>query len=96
MEIMNERVKSNILNALFPTHELANERRQNKLNTEFLPFSTEELRTAVVDRKSGKAPGSDGIPPEVTRKIASKKSVLLLGICNAPLRAYCCYWRTVC
>ena len=70
MEIMDERVMRNIVDTLFPTHESANERRQN---TEFLPFSTEELKAAAVGLKPGKTPGPDGIPPEVMREIASQR-----------------------
>ena len=54
MEIMDERVMRTIMDTLFPTHELTNERRRNKLNTEFLPFTAEELKVAAVGLKPGK------------------------------------------
>ena len=52
--------------------------------TEFLPFSSEARK--VVGLKPGKALGSDGIPPEVIREMASQKPVLLLRMYNACLR----------
>ena len=36
IEIMEERIIRNIVDTLFPTHKLANERQLNRLNTEFL------------------------------------------------------------
>ena len=41
IEIMDGRIMRNIVDTLFPTHELTNERRHNTLNTEFLSISTE-------------------------------------------------------
>ena len=86
METIDQRVMRNIVDTLFPTHEPANRRSQNTPNTEFLPFSAEELKVAAVGLKPGKAPGPDGIPPEVIREIAKQRPELLLGMYNACLR----------
>ena len=83
MEIMGERVMRNVVNTLFPTHELSSERQQNTLNTEFLPFSTQELKAAAVGLKPSKAPGPDGIPPEIMRGITGQKPEFLLEMINA-------------
>ena len=72
MEIMDERVMRNIVDTLFSTHQLINERRRNTLNTEFLPFFTEELKVAAVGLKPGKALEPDGIPPKIIRKLPVK------------------------
>ena len=79
MEIMDERVMRNIVKTLFPTHELANERRDYTLNTELLSFSAEELKLAAVRLRPGKPPGPDDIPPEVIRE----RPELLMRMYNA-------------
>ena len=63
---------------LFLAHESANARRQNTLNMEFLPFSAGELELAAVGLKPGKAPGPDGIAPQVMRKIGNQTPELQL------------------
>ena len=76
---MDNRVMRNIVDTLFPTNEL----RRNTLNTEVLPFSAEELKVVAVGLKSGKAPGPDGIRPEVIREIAIQRPKILLKVYNA-------------
>ena len=45
------------------------------LNTQFLPFSSEDLKVTAVGLTPGKATGPGSIPPEVMRyEIASQKT----------------------
>ena len=85
MEIMDERVMRNTVDTLCPTHETAIKRRQNTNNTEFLPFSAEELKVAAVELKPRKALRRSGIPPKIMQAIGSQKPDLLLGMYNACL-----------
>jgi hypothetical protein len=46
------------------------------------PFTTDELRTAALKLRPGKAPGPDGIPPEVIRLLAEVVPRTLLSLMN--------------
>ena len=63
MKSMDERIMRNIVDTLFPTHELAKERWWNMLNTELFTFSAEGLKVAVglFARQYGFRPGRSTI-----------------------------------
>lgn len=50
------------------------------------PFTLEELNTAAVKMKSGRAPGLDGIPPEAIKEVAKIVPEWLLDMMNSLLR----------
>lgn len=73
-----------IVKALFPSHP---KRAVTDFGQtlEFLPFSEEELKAAVLSMKSRKAPGPDGIPSEVLKIAFQQSKDLLLDMYNSCL-----------
>jgi hypothetical protein len=49
-------------------------------------FTLEELNTAAVKMKSGRAPGLDGIPPEAIKEVAKIVPEWMLDMMNSLLR----------
>lgn len=84
---MDEKTMTNVVNTLFPTHDIIEE--ENTDSEEIItpqPFTTDELRSAARSLKNNKAPGPDGIPAEVFKELANKRPETLLKMYNSCLR----------
>ena len=53
---------------------------------EITPFDKEELELAAKKMKNSKAPGLDGVPPEVIKEIGKTNSDWILGVMNDQLK----------
>lgn len=85
-----------IVNALFPTHARVGERAIHVDETSIRLFTRYEATVAASKLKSGKTPGQHGILTEVMKKIAHKRSELLIDTYNACLmqRRFSEIWKT--
>lgn len=75
-----------IVDALFPTHRARDQERPLNTTDEVPLFTVEELRSAAGSLQSKKAPGPDGIPPEVMKAVARSCPQLLLNMYNCCLK----------
>ena len=80
-----------ITNAIIP--KLFDVGRENSSSRTFgwekpqiTPFDKEELELAAQKMKSGKAPGLDGVPPEIIKEIVRIYSDWILGVMNDQLK----------
>jgi len=83
---LKEDTMDNIVNTLFPTHEI--ERNASTSVDEYSPplFTVDELRSAAKALKNGKAPGPDGIPAEILKIVAEENPEILLQMYNCCLQ----------
>lgn len=77
----------NIVDTLFPTHELGTDVVATIQGNEPVPlFTDSELKAAARTFKNQKAPGPDGIPAEVLKIIANERPHVILEMYNECLR----------
>ena len=69
---------------LFPNRDTRKEKEHHPV--EAPPFTEEELLAASRKLKPKKAPGPDGLPPEVVKIVATSVPQLLLNLMNALLK----------
>ena len=69
---------ANIVNTLFPTHQLREPIEDDAKAEEIPPFRENELQQAVRTLKNKKAPGPDGIPAEVPKVTVRTNQDMLL------------------
>lgn len=82
---LEESTMENIVETLFPSHELRAD-EPCEVAENYLPFFTQdELQSAASTLKNNKAPGPDGIPSEVLRIIATERPHVLLDMYNSCL-----------
>lgn len=86
VEEMDEDTMQNIVNTLFPKHNMRTDDSEAHPNSNIRLFSIEELQTAARSLKNNKAPGPDGIPSEVIKEIAANRPNILLRMYNSCLR----------
>lgn len=82
---MDEKTMENIVNTLFPTHDVLTDIPAED-TSDMTPFTVDELMLAARKLKNRKAPGPDGIPAEVLKEIAGTHPELLLNMYNSCLR----------
>lgn len=82
---MDEGTMEHIVRTLFPTHDLGEERNDAEESVAVPLFTRDELRIAARSLKDRRAPGPDGIPAEVLKKIAVIRPELLLSMYNSCL-----------
>ncbi|XP_053960468.1 uncharacterized protein LOC128864739 [Anastrepha ludens] len=82
---LSEATMENIVNTLFPTHDLRADREYIEENDLPPSFTVEELKAAAATLKNNKAPGPDGIPSEVLKVIANERPQVLLNMYNVCL-----------
>lgn len=75
----------NIVNVLFPTHDIREEILETPSDTLPPHFTEDELKTAAKTLKNNKAPGLDGVPSEVLKVLAISRPHILLRMYNACL-----------
>jgi len=75
-----------IVNALFPTHPELQDQRERRPLGEIPLFNQEELTSAARSMKTRRAPGPDGVPPEVIKIIAARHPQFLLDMFNTCLQ----------
>ena len=71
---------------LFPGRPERPREEYNIAEGDFQDFSMEELATAVERLAPGKAPGPDGVPPEVVKLFIRRHPALFLGLVNGLLK----------
>lgn len=77
----------NVVNTLFPTHDLVAEVRvSTERDDSLIPFTESELKAAAQTFKNQKAPGPDGIPAEVLKIIVNERPQIMLEMYNECLR----------
>lgn len=80
-ELKDKTTMDTIVDGLFPTHPVAEDTMDYREQT--IPdFTAAELLKATAALKPGKAPGPDGIPGEVLRRVASIRPGILLEMYN--------------
>lgn len=78
-------VKEQIIDELFPPHQLE-DRNVAQVNMNDVPlFTHDELQSAVNTMKNKKAPGPDRIPAEIMKQVACSQPDMLLNMYNACL-----------
>lgn len=81
-QLMDEQKMENIVKNLFPTKETPSDLRDTEENIYFPLFTMQELKEAAKKLNLKKAPGPDGIPPEVIKQITVNRPHLMLGMYN--------------
>lgn len=72
-----------IVRGLFPTHPPLGDEREPRTGETPPLFTEGELRLAARSLKGNKAPGPDGVPPEVLKILAENRPMELLEVYNA-------------
>lgn len=84
-ELKDSETMDAIVGGLFPTHPVTEEAADYR-DLAVPEFTETELLSASRSLKSGKAPGPDGIPAEILRRVSDLKPGLLLDMYNDSLR----------
>ncbi|KAI5739769.1 hypothetical protein M8J77_023226 [Diaphorina citri] len=74
--------KLEILDTLFPSHEITQWEDTILDENEIIPFTTDELAEIGINLKTKKAPGSDGIPSEVLKILIMENPETFLKVFN--------------
>lgn len=79
-EVMRE-----IVDTLFPTHQISNNNSTIVVDEDIPAFTQKELEEAATSMKSRKAPGPDGIPAEAIKAAVSACPQMMLNMYNTCL-----------
>ncbi|KAL1446222.1 hypothetical protein WDU94_003696, partial [Cyamophila willieti] len=83
---MPKRTKLEIAEKLFPNHDIEEWQLSSVQESEIPPFTMDELLQVLVDIRNKKAPGPDGIVPEMVKIFLKTAPDFCLGLFNRLLK----------